>query len=244
MAGIPAIAQEEWGYAALGDSLATGYLASAGYVPRYQTHIQTDNGVPVTLYNLGQNGAISGNLLNSLRSNAVFTSALSDATVVTWNIGLNDIKNARQTYKNKRCKGADNQDCLRNVVSTFKQNWDQILMEIGNRSRPGAKLRTVDIYNPWVRVDKTSNTFADSKELGPARGNDLEIIRYYLSEMNTHIAQSATSFNIPVASAYAAFNGAAGDEDAFAKGYLASDNLHPTNGGHQLIADLLRALGY
>lgn len=66
-------AQAQWKYTALGDSLATGYLATQGYVPRYQSGIQTDTGVGVALNNLGQNGWASGNLLNALRTNSIFT---------------------------------------------------------------------------------------------------------------------------------------------------------------------------
>ena len=68
---VAANAQEQWRYTALGDSLATGYTTSTGYVPTYQNYIQTDAGISVVLYNLGQNGATSGNLLNSLKTDAV-----------------------------------------------------------------------------------------------------------------------------------------------------------------------------
>ena len=70
--------QTEWKYAALGDSLATGYLAQSGYVSRYRDHVQTDTAVPVTLYNLGQNGATSARLLTLLRTDTVVQSAVDD----------------------------------------------------------------------------------------------------------------------------------------------------------------------
>src|SRR5215467_3899441 len=88
-------AQQVWDYTALGDSLATGYLAQAGYVPRYQAVLETDNSVSVTLYNLGQNGWTSGGLFNALETNATFQTAVSQAIVVTWDIGMNDFRNAR-----------------------------------------------------------------------------------------------------------------------------------------------------
>ncbi|MEO5894141.1 MAG: hypothetical protein ABIS06_00390 [Vicinamibacterales bacterium] len=45
----PRASQTEWKYTALGDSTATGYLATSGYVPRYRMHLEADNAVMTTL---------------------------------------------------------------------------------------------------------------------------------------------------------------------------------------------------
>src|SRR5262249_10431534 len=140
-------AQEQWRYTALGDSLATGYLVQQGYVSLYNGYLQTDNGVTVTLYNLGQNGWTSGSFLNALRNDSVFQNAVLQADVITWDIGLNDFKNARASYLSRKCKGKDNQDCLRTAVATFKANWDGIRIEIlSRRSVSNTIIRTVDIF--------------------------------------------------------------------------------------------------
>lgn len=80
---LTAGAQDQWKYTALGDSLSTGYLATQGYVPRCQSGIQTDTGISVMLYNLGQNGWASGNLLNALQTDSVFQNAVMQSEVVT-----------------------------------------------------------------------------------------------------------------------------------------------------------------
>jgi lysophospholipase L1-like esterase len=237
-------AQSQWQYTALGDSLATGYLAQEGYVPRYDTYVQTDTGVSVLLVNLGQNGWTSGGLLNALRTNGTYQSGVSGATVLTWDIGTNDFKNARNAYKNGKCSGKDNQDCLRSAVSTFTSNWDAIVTEIlDRRSTSNTIIRTIDLYYPWAAADLTSNTIPDSKETGP-KGNDFQVLDYYLNEINAHIALSAANSGIPLAAVHTAFNGSNGDEDPVAKGYIASDGLHPSDTGHQVIATLLRGLAY
>ena len=239
-------AQESWHHTALGDSLATAYSVTAGvgYVPRYQSYLQADTGVAVTLYNLGQNGWTSGSLLNALRTDSVFQSAVLQSEVVTWNIGINDLMNARNKYKNRKCGGTDNQDCLRSMVATFKSNWDGIISEILiRRYTTNTIIRTMDIYNPWVKTDVAKNTTADKNETNP-KGTDFQIIKYYLDQMNSHVAVSASAYLIPCAQVYAAFNGANGDEDPIAKGLVGSDSLHPTDAGHKLIATLLRGLGY
>lgn len=239
-------AQQQWQYTAMGDSIATAYTVSAGsgYVPTYQSYIQTDTGAVVTLYNLGQNGWTSTSLLNALRTNSVFENAVIQSDVVTWNIGINDLMFARNTYKNRKCGGADNQDCLRSMVTKFNSNWDAIIAEIlVRRSSSNTIIRTIDIYNPWVKTDISKNTTQDRNETNP-KGNDFQIIKYYLDQMNAHIAASATTFGIPSAQVYLAFNGVSGSDDPLAKGLVGSDELHPTVAGHKLIADLLRGLGY
>jgi lysophospholipase L1-like esterase len=238
-------AQTQWKYTALGDSLATGYLATEGYVPRYQSDLQTDTGVSVVLYNLGQNGWASGNLLNALQTDSIFQNAVTQSDVITWDIGLNDFKNARAQYKNSSCGGSDGQRCLRNMVATFKSNWDGIVQEILlRRSTFNAIIRTFDIYNPWVKTDKAANTFSDKREPAYAKGTDFQVLKYYLAQINNHIATTTTNNSVPFAKVQASFNGVNGDEDPIAKGYIASDGLHPSDAGHQMIADLLRGLGY
>jgi lysophospholipase L1-like esterase len=242
---IAARAQGQWKYTALGDSLATGYLATQGYVPRYQSDIQTDTGVSVVLYNLGQNGWSTVNLLHALQTDSVFQNALMQSDVVTWDIGLNDFKNARAQYKNGGCGGSDGQNCLRSVVATFKTNWDGIVREILLRRSPfNTIIRTIDIYDPWVKADKAANSVADKKEPAYAKGTDFQVTEYYLDQINNYIATTTTNNSVPFAQVHAAFNGANGDEDPIAKGLIGSDGLHPTDAGHQLIADLLRGLGY
>lgn len=241
-----ALSQEQWQYTAMGDSLVTGYTSpTGGYVPRYQAYIQTDTDAVVNLSNFGQNGRTSGGLLTALRTDFALQNSVIQSNVVTWNIGINDLMNARGSYKNKRCGGTDNQDCLRNMVNTFKNNWSAIIGEILlRRSTANTIIRTMDIYNPWVKADKAKNTFSDAKEPIQARGNDFQVLKYYLDQMNNHIAATTSGNSIPYARVYPLFNGANGDEDPIAKGYIHRDGLHPSEIGVQLISDLLRNLGY
>src|ERR671921_276713 len=119
-------APTSWDYVALGDSLATGFGAFKGYVPRYDAYIETDTGVAVTRTNLGQNKWTSSQLLSALRNDPTFRQATREAEFVTWNIGGNDFRAARTSYKNGTCGGGGNQDCLPASVATFKTNWTAI----------------------------------------------------------------------------------------------------------------------
>ncbi|HET6688633.1 MAG TPA: GDSL-type esterase/lipase family protein, partial [Rubrobacter sp.] len=158
--GTTLAAPASWDYVALGDSLATGYGAFKGYVPRYEAHIETDTGVAVTRTNLGRNGWTSSQLLSALRSDPTFRRATREAEIITWNIGGNDLRAARTSYKNGTCGGVDNQDCLRASVATFKTNWTAITAEVLElRSTSDTIVRTMDIYNPYVRTDIVSDTW-------------------------------------------------------------------------------------
>jgi lysophospholipase L1-like esterase len=234
-------APAQWQYTALGDSLATGVLPLVlkGYVPRYKDHIQADASASVSLNNLGQNGWMSRDLLNALRTDESFRSSVRSSSVVTWNIGGNDLRAARKSYKDRICGGADNQDCLRNTRDTFKANWAAIIVEIlALRSTSNTIIRTMDIYNPHVSRDKATDTWPNDG------GNDLEVFKPYLDEINSYIAETAAAHNIPFAQVYLAFNGSNGEEDPNDKGYIAADGLHPNGKGHQEIAERLRGLGY
>jgi lysophospholipase L1-like esterase len=230
-----------WKYTALGDSLATGILAFSGYVPRYQRHITADTGVSVSLTNLGQNGWTSADLLNALRTNRKFRSSVKAAQVVTWDIGGNDLRAARESYKVGTCyRDTDSQDCLRAAVETFETNWNAIIVEIlALRATSGTIIRTMDVYNPYVNEDKAANTWADDGGL-----DDFQVVKQYLDEVNQHIASTATVKGIPYAKVYDAFNGPNGDTDPSSLGYITFDGLHPSDNGHTKIAELLQGLGY
>jgi lysophospholipase L1-like esterase len=221
---------ETWQYVALGNSLAVGVLAERGYVPRYQQHIQADTGRTVVLTNLGVNGWQSADLLAALRGDARFRNAIRQAQVVTWEIGGNDLRAVRLDFIRGTCGGADGEDCLRRAVAQFKTNWDAIVAEIlALRGGNPAILRTMDIYNPFVALDRLGGRFA--------------VLNPYLREVNAYIAVSAQRNNIPCARVHQAFNGE-GDEDPVIKGLVSSDGLHPNDRGHEVIAAAFRALGY
>ncbi len=220
-----------WQYTAMGDSLAFGILATEGYVPRYQSDVATDTGTTVSLINLGQNGAHSGDLLNSIVTDPSFRSNISASQVVTWDIGGDDLLHAVNLFANGACGGADNQDCLRAAVATFDPNWDAIVQQILSlRDKNQTIIRTMDIYNPFVARLMLQGTF--------------NIVEPYLDQVNGHIAASCQANGIPMAQVHLAFNGPDGTQDPIVKGLIAIDGIHPNDAGHKAIADQLRALGY
>src|ERR687898_2977541 len=97
--GTTLAAPASWDYVALGDSLATGFGAFKGYVPRYEAYVETDTGVAVTRTNLAQNKWTSSQLLSALSSDPTFRRAIREAEIVTWNIGGNDLTAGPTPFK-------------------------------------------------------------------------------------------------------------------------------------------------
>jgi lysophospholipase L1-like esterase len=229
---------KRWAYSALGDSLAVGALALQGYVPRYQDYIQTDTHARVSLRNLAQNGWTSQDLLLALQSDESFRDSVRTSQVVTWDIGGNDLRHARGSYKAGTCyEGTlDNEHCLARTLAEFKMNWDLIVdLILGLRLPSNTIIRTMDLYNPFVKEDLAVDTDGDGR-------SDFQTLKQYHDWVNEHI--HANSGGIPWAAVAEAFNGPNGDQDPRDKGYIAFDGVHPNDTGHKVIADRLRALGY
>jgi len=216
---------------ALGDSLGTPYPTGAPpFASVYAGYAQADLATTVTLTNLSVGGWTSAQLLNAIRTNAGFQSAIAGADLLTFEIGGNDMLQANASYRNGTCGGVDGQDCLRAAIATFSANWDAILGEIDNRTQAGVIVRTMDLYDPYIAIEMGDGTFA--------------MAQYYLGQINGHIHTTAAATGIPVAEVHLAYNGASGAEDPVTKGYISYDGLHPNAAGHTAIADEYRTLGY
>jgi lysophospholipase L1-like esterase len=229
-------------YTALGDSIGFGVFArplSNGYVPTYRRFIEADTSLNVNSINLSVPGWTSSDLRSAISGNQFFRFFVAASTIVTINIGGNDLLRARGDYKDRICGGADNQDCLRARVEVFTANFNAILDEV--RSLRGSRntiIRTMDIYNPFVNEDRAQDTWPNDQ------GNDFQVLNPYLDEVNRQIASAANFRQIPFARVHLAFNGPNGDIDPSDLGLIAFDGFHPNNQGHRLIADLLRGLGF
>ena len=228
-------------YTALGDSIGFGLFAPIGdgYVPTYERFIEADTGASVSAINLSIPGWTSSDLLRAIKGNLLFRVSVAASPIVTVNIGGNDLLVGRNSYKDRTCGGADNQDCLRAGIATFSANFNAILAEV--RSLRGSRntiIRTMDVYNPFVNEDRAQDTWPNDQ------GNDFQVLKPYIDAVNNQIAATATARNIPYAKVYLAFNGPNGDIDPGDRGLIAFDGLHPNESGHRLIAELLRGLGY
>ncbi|MDQ1593362.1 MAG: hypothetical protein QOG71_3989 [Pyrinomonadaceae bacterium] len=234
VAARPAAAQtgQVWQYTALGDSLAAGLNDSqGGYVTRFRNYVQTDTGATVNLNNRAVSGSTSADLLHALRTDETLRAQIVNSQIITWNIGANDFQDALRRYQSGTCGGADNQDCIRATVVSFKANWNAIIAQIlSMRSPSNTIIRTMDNYNPSVNLERLFGV--------------LPVVKPYLDEINRFIFLSSVNNRILPARVYQAFNGFSGDIDAGSRGYMSADGIHPNDSGHDAIAAQFRALGY
>jgi lysophospholipase L1-like esterase len=91
-------------------------------------------------------------------------------------------------------------------------------------------VRAFDAYNPLYSVWREHGVYN-------------ECMRCW-ENYNETIHQAAAAHNVPIAHVYDAFNGSNHDEDPREKGYIGYDGIHTSDQGKQVIADLLRDLGY
>ena len=125
-------------------------------------------------------------------------------------------------------------------MATLKTNWTAITAEVLElRSTSNTVVRTMDIYNPYVRTDMVSDTWQNDGGM-----NDFQVFKRYIVKVNRHIATTSYTEGVSYAPVYLAFNGPTGEEDPRSKGYLSFDGVHPNDTGHRIIAEELRKLGY
>jgi hypothetical protein len=218
----------EWDYVAFGESITMGMTS------RYAKILEQDLGVAITLHDWQTPDAHSSNLLEKLRTNDQLRQELQEAEVITLNIPLGVIASAMRIYAfgdPGDCGGADNQDCIREAFSIYMTDTEEIIAEIVALRRPSeALIRIMDTWQIKVRETKEAGTF--------------EMYNEYWREANTHIAEVATSYGIPVAFVFDAFMGEGGIVDPRDLGLVQEDGLHPTKDGSDLVAELFRNLGY
>lgn len=223
-------AQPALSYVAFGDSFAAWETVMGyGYTRSFKDGLASDRHAAVRETNLGHHGDYSIDMLAAVRKPAA-QAALRTADVVTWNIGVNDFGYARSQFLEGTCGGADNQDCLRAAVATFRANWDAIISTFTSAPhKTAAVFRTMDIFYSG----------------GAAHDPSFAVTNPYLEQMNAHIRSTATF--APVANVRLLFNGpdGAGDPNQprpAAPGGLLLPDGHPNRDGAEAIAMALRSV--
>jgi lysophospholipase L1-like esterase len=224
-----------WDYVALGDSNPGGFGVSHSYVDIYADYIASDMGVGVRVHNWASYGATSTSLLSRLSSSSELQQDIRNAEIITIDIGANDWTPVLHMYPHKECGGSDNQDCLRELLQTYKQNLKAILQEIADLQgeNAGTLIRLVDLY-------MSNCDYPNIYRVGESEV--FNGIKPYLDEFNAFISEAAQTHHAKVVPLYLTFNGPEGNQNP--RTYLQGDQCHLRAKGHQKVADMLRELGY
>ena len=220
---------KEWDWVVIGDSTV------GGMVYRMPKSLEQDLGVKVKSHVWSKSGWSSEGVLRALRTDEKLRQNLRDADAITFIVPRFVFQVPAETYLLSppgSCGGADNQDCLRQALKLFEADVDAIIAEIvALRSPSDALIRAMDAHTYWP--------VAESKQKGTFEG-----LNGYWKAANDYLLQAASAYGIPVARVNEAFNGPNGDEDPRDRGYVIPDALHPSEKGADLMAELIRELGY
>lgn len=237
---LTAIAEQnstEWHYVAFGDSTVFYPRGSgspaAGMIYQYAHMLEEDLGVDIVLNSYASGSGGAEMLIDRVQSSDLVRDAVAAADVVTLQIPLHNLDPAMRLYRSdpEACGGEDNQDCLREAFGQYKRDTEAIFAEVTALSDPSEVLiRARDTYLFSV---------GELKESG-----DLEVLNRYWRDAQEHVHAVAEQHGIPVASVYDGFMGPDGTDDPAEKGWMMDDLIHPNEQGAQVMAQLMRELGY
>ena len=198
-------------YVALGDSLCAGVgsLTFYGYAPRLALALTRRLRRLVRLTNLGRFGMSSAQLLEALQTDPRFRGALKAASLITVNIGGNDLR---------ACDYAPG--CLENAIDRFAGNWDAILAELRTLN-PEAILLVQTVYNPIPPAHPMHN-----------------LATQFVSQVNLVIANPSLAERYRVHGIGRVYEAFVGNECEYTWFCLFGD-IHPTDRGHAAIAGAL-----
>ncbi|PKM63747.1 MAG: hypothetical protein CVU96_06310 [Firmicutes bacterium HGW-Firmicutes-20] len=137
-------------YVALGDSIGTGSTSrgtTSSYVVGFYNYLVSANpNVTVTMKNLSTNGDDSSDLLGKLRADTNCTGDVAKATILTLNIGGNNVLPAGESSFSKINHAVAEEGTLR-----FESEYQQIIDEI-RRCNATVEIITMTLFNPYNAI--------------------------------------------------------------------------------------------
>jgi lysophospholipase L1-like esterase len=218
-----------WNVVALGDSDTTGEgdASGLGWVGRYGRLLRQEFGFKVVVTNLAQEGETSAQLLTEVRTDATARMVLKNAQIVLVGIGGADLNSGDDRLQAGACKGTA---CYAGLLRTFGRNLDATAAAVRRlRGSRQAVLRAITLPNVVPGAKDAVPPFI-TQEIGVYQNTTIE--RYVCGAMAKHGGRCVNAFR--------AFNGPAGTQNAYAKGWLTKDPCcYPSGRGQQVIAELV-----
>ncbi len=221
---------------AYGDSLTSYPTADLGVIGAYAGMLEDEFRVSVEVQNRTVLGISATELLRSLASERARTDQI-EADVILLAIPTSGWEESLQTVAGfggrdpADCGGDDNQQCLRDSLSEYRSDVRAILSVLTANLDPSETLiRVLDVYQLHVDDQIASDT--------------LQITNPYWRDAQEFLEETAAGYGIPVAQVYDEFMGPDGSDNPQDRGLVKADQLHPTEAGKLLMAEMLHGLGY
>jgi lysophospholipase L1-like esterase len=215
----------------LGDSVpAASGCPCTSFVTLLGARVTRDIGAPVSVQNLGTPGQTSSRLLAALGDAQPAAEDVAGADLITITIGANDFH--WSAYSSGHCGGADGLGCYQPEMMSLRANLKAIIDRIkALRSGRPTAIRVTGYWNIWKDGAVALRWGPQYVRVGDA----------LTRQVNRTIADVAEEEGVTFVDIYTPFKGATGsDDDTW---LLAPDGDHPSQQGHQLIADALADAG-
>jgi hypothetical protein len=213
---------EEWDLVILSDS------SLIGVGEYYATYIEEDLNVNVKLHDEWQGSLSAKTLLHQLQNEERLRRIAQDAEIVVY---FGNPVGTAAGYWNCVPQATYVKDCSLETFSEYQATLQAVVEEIlVLRDGVPTIIRATDFYVPVLQQWQEAGLESACTQC--------------LENMNEAVHQAAAAYHVPVAYVYDAFNGPHHDEDPRDKGYIGTDGIHTSDLGQQVIAGLLRELGY
>jgi lysophospholipase L1-like esterase len=191
-------------------------------------------GQPVVVENLATNDGVgSTGLLDRVRTDARYRSALTAADIITVTIGTNDWQGP--------CDWPDDDPCWLDGLKRVPEAVGSILDEIlALRADQPTAIRLTTYYDAYIGFPENLTDEGDPK--GPMPQAFLDFYRDEEAKFYAALCAEAEARDVTCVDLWAPFNGASHEEAATA--LLRPDHVHPNQAGHQLIAETIAAEGF
>jgi len=221
----PAAAPRALRVIGLGDSVMAGTnCGCSGLVEEYAAALGRRTGRPVHVDNLGDNGAVTDDLLADLTSDQHTRSLASQADVVVVTIGANDLMPQLQTRRSSGCP----RRCYRTAARDVGRNLSRVLRAL--RSARGGRTDHVLVTDYW-------NVFRDGQvalDSGGRAERDWSV--RVTDATNAAICRAARSAGATCVDLLRPFKGSGGRDPT---PLLAADGDHPNAAGVRVIVAAL-----
>ncbi|MDJ0665036.1 MAG: hypothetical protein QNJ75_10765 [Acidimicrobiia bacterium] len=220
-------------YVVMGNSLL---FSTPAVMHAYRDILEQDLGAAIDMRDHTVPGQFTADFLRKLHTKDRLRSDLAEADVILFLIPNGEWKEPGYTIMGEEgrdptdCGGEDGLDCLRSVTANYNGMVELVFEELVTLADPSeTAVRAMDYYvftpgeDDEATVERTGPLWRASQE---------------------YVEMVAARYGIPVAQVFDEFMGPDGTGIPEQKGLVSADGVHTTAQGTELIAQMIRELGY
>lgn len=223
---LAACAKEEWDAVTLGDS----FLARSSIPEQYAAFVAEDLNVKVNLHEAAVNGQEPSVLLENLRTDEELRQMVGEAEVIVFDFSPSWSNSAELKYLVETCGGDDNQDCLREALKKAKADWNEMADILTELTAGRSVIFHTFIFGDWPY---------DGAYKGKLTPEQRTILTNYFHMLQAFQGADALARNMFVHHIFSEDPGEPPPAE-----YLQADELHLSDAGSLIVADMLRGTGY